>query len=189
MFSTVSFLNWCIYFAWIYLSPPLAHSQEATHLCMLLFVCLNKYIFEILSFTILVYFSLGCSYVSFLLWEHIEQFIFTVRKKEVCRWASRSLETLWTFMQNLYMSICGENPSISKILRELWETKEHKLLLVVWTVHGTQVPHVHRPTQLHQRWLFCPLQVTTVFPSTKNWANTDLERCLLSYRYWGLPSC
>lgn len=54
--------------------------------CFYLYV-IDKYIFKFLSLTILVYFSLGCSYISFLLWEHIECFIFIV-------WKRRSMDGL-----------------------------------------------------------------------------------------------
>lgn len=157
LLSTVSLLNWYTYLVWTHpFSLALsAGSHSYFYFLMLLSVYLKIHIFEILSFTILVYFSLECSYISFLLWGYIECFLFIVWKKEVHRWALRSPEILWTFMQSLYMFICGENPSISKILRGFWETKEHKLL--VWTVHSPHVSHIHRPTQLSQPWLLCPL--------------------------------
>lgn len=54
-------------------------------------------------------------------------YFYSLKKKEVHRWASRSPRTLQTFMQNLCMFICGANPSILKTLRGFEETKEHEL--------------------------------------------------------------
>jgi hypothetical protein len=111
-------------------------------------------------------------------------FYFYGIKKEVHRWASRGPETLGKFMQNLSKCICGKNQLVPKILRGIWKTKEHKLLM--WTVLSTPRPHTHASTPRTHSYT-TPRALARLLPpggsyisSIRTGKEIDPERYLLS---------